>query len=136
MSEQSRIGTVPADWRTLAACRGLDPELFFPARGDAFTARNAQAVCATCPVAEQCLEFAIEVGETEGIWGGLSGRQLRQERQRRAGGVRRKAPTNIDHGTEGGYHAHRRAGTSACQSCREAHAAYNAERERKQGSAA
>ena len=122
MSEQHQIGTVPADWRTLAACRGLDPDLFFPERGDSFTARNAQAVCAACPVAEQCLEFAIEVGETEGIWGGLSGRQLRQERQRRAGGVRRKAPTNIDHSTEGGYHAHRRAGTSACQSCREAHA--------------
>ncbi len=93
--------------------------------------RNAQAVCAACPVAEQCLEFALEVGETEGIWGELSGRQLRQEKRRRAGGVRRKAPTTIDHGTEAGYHAHRRAGTPTCQSCREAHAAYEAERERE-----
>ncbi len=125
-----------SDWRTLAACRGLDPDLFFPARGDSFTARNAQAVCAACPVAEQCLEFAIEVGETEGIWGGLSGRQLRAEKRRRAGGVRRKAPTNIDHGTDAGYNAHRYRGEQPCQWCREAHAAYNAERERKEGTAA
>jgi WhiB family redox-sensing transcriptional regulator len=125
---------VSGDWRTLAACRGLNPDLFFPERGDSFTVRNARAVCATCPVAEQCLEFAIEVDETEGIWGGLSGRQLREEKRRRAGGVRRKAPTNTEHGTEGGYHAHRRAGTPTCQSCCEAHAAREAER--KKGRAA
>jgi WhiB family redox-sensing transcriptional regulator len=140
VSEQHRIGTVPGDWRTLAACRGLDPDLFFPERGDSFTARNAQAVCATCPVAEQCLEFAIEVGETEGIWGGLSGRQLRQERQRRAGGRKGPKPGTalkpIDHGTDAGYNAHRYRGERPCQWCREAHAAYNAERERKHGRAA
>jgi WhiB family redox-sensing transcriptional regulator len=140
VSEQSRIGTVPADWRTLAACRGLDPELFFPARGDSFAARNAQAVCATCPVAEQCLEFAIEVGETEGIWGGLSGRQLRAEKRRRAGGRKGPKPSTtlkpIKHGTDAGYNAHRYRGEQPCQWCREAHAAYNAERERKQGTAA
>jgi hypothetical protein len=128
---------VSADWRTLAACRGLDPELFFPERGDAFTARNAQAVCATCPVAEQCLEFAIEVGETEGIWGGLSGRQLRQERQRRAGGPLKRGPKPgtalkpIKHGTDAGYNAHRYRGERPCESCREAHAAYRAERKRE-----
>jgi len=138
VSEQHQIGTVPADWRTIAACRGLDPDLFFPARGDSFTVRNAQAVCATCPVAEQCLEFAIEVGETEGIWGGLSGRQLRQERQRRAGGRKGPKPGTtlkpIRHGSDAGYVAHHRRGERPCQSCREAHAAYEAER--KQGRAA
>ena len=132
MSEQHQIGTVPADWRTLAACRGLDPELFVPARGDSHTARNAQAVCATCPVAKQCLEYAIEVGETEGIWGGLSGRQLRQERQRRAGGRKVPKPGTllkpIEHGTDAAYHRHRAHGTAPCQSCREAHNAHEAER--------
>jgi WhiB family redox-sensing transcriptional regulator len=140
VSERHQIGTVPGDWRTLAACRGLDPDLFFPERGDAFTARNAQAVCAACPVAEQCLEFAIEVGETEGIWGGLSGRQLRQERQRRAGGRKGPKPGTtlkpIKHGTTSGYYAHRYRGERPCQSCREAAAAYKAERERKQERAA
>jgi WhiB family redox-sensing transcriptional regulator len=119
---------VSGDWRTLAACRGLDPELFFPARGDSHTARNAQAVCATCPVAERCLEYAIEVGETEGIWGGLSGRQLRQERQRRAGGRKGPKPGTtykpIKHGSNAGARAHRRRGEWPCQSCREAHAFY------------
>ena len=117
-----------ADWRTLAACRGLDPALFFAERGDTLTVRNARAVCATCPVAAECLEFAIANGETEGMWGGLCGDELRAEKRRRAGGVRAKAPANIEHGTEGGYHRHRRAGTAPCQSCREAHAAHQAER--------
>jgi WhiB family redox-sensing transcriptional regulator len=125
VSEQHQIGTVLADWRTLAACRGLDPDLFFPARGDSFTARNAQAVCAACPVAEQCLEFAIEVGETEGIWGGLSGRQLRQERQRRSGGVRTgPKPQPIKHGTHSGYAVHLKRGEQPCQLCKDARATY------------
>ena len=47
------------NWRLLAACRGMDPALFFPERGDVYTVQGAQAVCATCPVAEQCLAFAI-----------------------------------------------------------------------------
>ena len=115
-----------ADWRTLAACRGLDPDLFFPKRGDSITARSAQAVCATCPVAEQCLEFAIEVGETEGIWGGLSGRQMREEKRRRAGGRKGPKPGStlkpIRHGTDAGFTAHYRRGERPCQSCREAHA--------------
>ena len=115
-----------ADWRNLAACRGLDPELFFPERGDAFTARNAQAVCAACPVAAECLEFAIANDETVGIWGGLSGRQLRQEKRRRAGGRKGPKPGTtykpIEHGTDAAYHRHRAHGTTPCQSCREAHA--------------
>ena len=126
------------DWRNLDACRGLDPDRFFPERGDPFTASNAQAVCAACPVAEQCLEFAIANDETVGIWGGLSGRQLREEKRRRAGGRKGPKPGTtykpVEHGTNGGYHAHRRAGTPTCRSCREAHAAYEAER--KQGRAA
>ena len=115
-----------ADWRNLAACRGLDPDLFFAERGDAFTARNAQAVCAACPVAAECLEFAIANDETVGIWGGLSGRQLRQEKRRRAGGRKGPKPGTtykpIEHGTDAAYHRHRAHGTTPCQSCREAHA--------------
>ena len=117
-----------ADWRNLAACRGLNPDLFFAERGDTLTVRNARAVCATCPVAAECLEYAIANDETVGMWGGLCGDELIRERRRRAGGVRAKRPANIDHGTEGGYHRHRRAGTTPCQPCREAHNAHEAER--------
>lgn len=106
------------NWRTLAACRGLDPVLFFPERGE--DAGPAKAVCATCPVTAQCLEFAIGIGETEGIWGGLSGRQMRKHR--RVTGAERANAAQC--GTLGGYHAHRRRGQEACHACKAALAAH------------
>lgn len=116
------------NWRTLAACRGLDPDLFFAERGDTLTVRNARAVCATCPVAAECLEFAIANGETEGMWGGLCGNELRAEKRRRA----RTTPpgtlrTPFVHGVEAGWYKHRRLGDEPCAPCRVAHnAASNA----------
>ena len=74
-----------------AACRGKDPDLWFPERGD--DTRPAKAICATCPddVNAACLEFALEHGETFGLWGGKSERQRRRIRRERAGqtGIRR-----------------------------------------------
>lgn len=67
------------EWRDQAACKGMDPALFFPARGG--TARHiteqAKATCATCPVSTQCLNDNKH--EYQGIWGGLSGRQRRKQ---------------------------------------------------------
>ena len=80
------------DWRDEALCRHEDPELFFPV-GTGPEAqeqiREAQAVCRRCPVREPCLEWALESGQTSGIWGGCSERELgllrrRTLRQRRA----------------------------------------------------
>ena len=50
---------------------------------------RAKAVCAECPVRQDCLEFALTVREKEGVWGGLTAveRQRlvrRRRRQRRA----------------------------------------------------
>ena len=125
MSEQHQIGTVPADWRALAACRGLDPDLFFAERGDTLTVRNARAVCATCPVAAECLEFAIANDETVGMWGGLCGNELRAEKRRRSGGVRTgPKPQPIKHGTHSGYAVHLKRGEQPCQLCKDARATY------------
>ena len=33
---------------------------------------NAKAVCATCPVIQQCLTWAMTVNEPYGVWGGKS----------------------------------------------------------------
>lgn len=61
-------------WWERAACRGLDTELFFPDRGE--SPAEAKAVCATCPVTEDCLWFALGKADDElrpqrsGIWGG------------------------------------------------------------------
>lgn len=61
------------DWRHEAACLGEDPELFHPVgtEGPAVVqAAAAQAVCARCPVREQCLEFGQAIGAKHGVWGG------------------------------------------------------------------
>lgn len=70
-------------WQDRAACRGMNPDLFFPARGE--ETRQAKKVCARCPVREECLDFALENAEKFGIWGGLSERERRGERRRRGG---------------------------------------------------
>jgi WhiB family transcriptional regulator, redox-sensing transcriptional regulator len=67
--------TDEAGWATRGACRGKDPELFFPpsARGPAARQlAEAKTVCASCPVRAQCLEFALATGQDFGVWGGTS----------------------------------------------------------------
>ena len=64
-------------WQAAAACRGMSIDLFYGAdslRGRSKRAHEVQAkfICASCPVTEQCLTWAIDVGEPEGIWGGLT----------------------------------------------------------------
>ncbi len=69
-------------WRQHAACRGLDPEIFYPASDE--EAGAAKAVCALCSVEESCLEFALSAREREGVWGGATERERRRIiRQRR-----------------------------------------------------
>jgi len=67
-------------WRRLAACVGADSDMFFPISEE--EAGPAKAVCGTCPVRDECLEWALAARE-EGIWGGLTERErLRLRRQR------------------------------------------------------
>ena len=65
------------NWRHQAACKGMDPALFFPASGDWNGMQQAKAVCATCSVRTQCLED----GSTEhtGVWAGTSATQRRNK---------------------------------------------------------
>jgi WhiB family redox-sensing transcriptional regulator len=71
-------------WRKLAACRGLDAEIFYPASEDEADAAEAKAVCAECPVRQLCLEYALAHREREGVWGGATERERRRiVRQRR-----------------------------------------------------
>lgn len=67
------------EWQAKAACRGPHSSVFYPPdekseRKDEKRAREARAkeICRTCPVKAPCLEFAISIRETNGIWGGLS----------------------------------------------------------------
>jgi WhiB family redox-sensing transcriptional regulator len=71
-------------WRQQAACRGLDPMIFYPTGDDDDDAEVAKDVCAQCVVRETCLEHALAVREKEGIWGGCTERERRRIlRQRR-----------------------------------------------------
>jgi WhiB family transcriptional regulator, redox-sensing transcriptional regulator len=70
-------------WMERSACRGLDPNLFFPERGQ--PTETAKGVCGECPVREDCLDYSIRTRQVWGVWGGTS------ERERR--GLRREART-------------------------------------------
>lgn len=58
------------EWQDDAACRGADTAVFFPR--DEAGAAEAKAICDTCPVAQECLEWAIETRQPDGVWGGLT----------------------------------------------------------------
>ena len=66
------------DWWRHAACRGSDPEMFHPARGDYEGTNAALAVCQTCPVKDDCLAYAMNNREMQGVWGGLSANQRKR----------------------------------------------------------
>ena len=69
-------------WRQRAACRGVDPDSFYPASDE--EAEAAKAICAVCPVREPCLEYALANRERDGVWGGATERERRRIiRQRR-----------------------------------------------------
>lgn len=62
-------------WRSRAACRGMEVDLFFPVgrTGEAVgEIARAKAICARCPVRRQCLAFALASGQHHGVWGGTS----------------------------------------------------------------
>ena len=75
--------TEAQSFRESGACNGMDPEIFYPRRGD--SPASAKQVCHVCPVKRQCLEYALQTDERYGIWGGASEherRQLKRERSR------------------------------------------------------
>ena len=49
--------------------RTVDPAVFFPDTPEQLA--EARAVCATCPLTEQCLAGALALGTTDGVWGGV-----------------------------------------------------------------
>jgi WhiB family redox-sensing transcriptional regulator len=70
-SPRHQAARPPADWRLAAACRDIDPHLFFPdgnvAPADAHTAQ-ANRICLTCPVRTPCLSWAIKYRQDHGSW--------------------------------------------------------------------
>ncbi len=68
-------------WRERAACRGVDPDIFYPFSDE--EADDAKAICALCPVQQACLEWALTNRESDGVWGGATERERRRIIRRR-----------------------------------------------------
>ncbi|MDP8938230.1 MAG: WhiB family transcriptional regulator [Actinomycetota bacterium] len=79
MAESERALT---SWRREAACRDMDTDIFFPLTDE--EAGPAKAVCATCPVRSECLQFALASRQHDGVWGGLTEAERRRLRRRKA----------------------------------------------------
>jgi WhiB family redox-sensing transcriptional regulator len=67
-------------WYEQAACLDKDADAFFPEKGG--STRAAKRICATCTVAAECLDYALDNDERFGIWGGLSERERRRLKRR------------------------------------------------------
>lgn len=75
-------------WMEEAKCRGMNTEIFFGKEYHgrqrhrptltSIEIRRAKAICAVCPVLEECFFFAMQNDEEYGVWGGTTHR----ERQR------------------------------------------------------
>jgi WhiB family redox-sensing transcriptional regulator len=69
-------------WQAMGACRGLDPAVFLPARGDKHQPLLRE-LCRSCAVPEACAAYALHLEPTpEGLWAGLTVPQRRKLRQR------------------------------------------------------
>jgi WhiB family redox-sensing transcriptional regulator len=68
--------TTPAPdtrWMEHARCAGDDPETFYPVGSSrAADYEPAKTICASCPVRNDCLRYALDTDEEHGVWGGLT----------------------------------------------------------------
>jgi WhiB family transcriptional regulator, redox-sensing transcriptional regulator len=76
-------------WQDRAGCVGMDAKLFFGPDGERWQEREireakVKAICASCPVRAQCLDYALGNSIKHGIWGGLNQEERTRERRRRA----------------------------------------------------
>jgi WhiB family transcriptional regulator, redox-sensing transcriptional regulator len=68
-------------WMHHGNCRDEPPAMFFPS--DGVGVEIARRLCATCPVREPCLEYALVNRIDHGVWGGASERERRRILKRR-----------------------------------------------------
>lgn len=82
-------------WTREAACRGMDPNIFFLTTGDSYPEiAYAKSICNSCPVIDNCLEFGLKYHTSNndyahGIWGGLTLRERRRLLKERKHSARR-----------------------------------------------
>jgi len=84
-------------WRDLAACKGMDLDVFFRFKGQRGY-EEARRVCLACPVVRECGEEAMRMESSGeylpwrfGVYGGMSP----QERRARVIRLRRPEPEGV-----------------------------------------
>lgn len=114
MNADARLALLAAH----GACTPATQHLFFPPPGS--DGHAAKAICATCPVIAECLDYALSAGERHGVWGGLT--EAERERLRRATGRKRRrvVPPEFGCGTDAAHRRHLRHGEKPCEPCKQA----------------
>lgn len=75
-------------WVMKSACKLVDhngDDRFFPKRGEG--TKDQKEICRDCPVADECLFYALGVSSIKGVWGGTSERERRDIRSRLESGL-------------------------------------------------
>lgn len=82
---QKTPGRTALTWQNHAACIGEPLSTFFPEgpRQEAETDPRARALCSSCPVRTDCLDYSLALPEKYGRWGGLNEDERAAERRRR-----------------------------------------------------
>ena len=72
------------DWQQLAACRGIDTNLFFPSNAQESAQAKAiiKPLCEACPVFKDCYAYAVSFPEKalQGIWANTTDNDRRRIR--------------------------------------------------------
>lgn len=71
-------------WHQRAACRGVDPAIFFPERGRSSLDAVAREFCSACPVSAACALEGLMLPQQldHGMWAGMSTMDRRDARRR------------------------------------------------------
>jgi len=122
-------------WMEEAACKGMNVNLFFPRDDGAVAYSAVKVVCDSCPVAQECLDWALTTDSRDGMFGGYT--PLRRKQHQNAASNRQQLERELTalHGTARGYYIERALELPICRTCRVAETLRAAERSRKRAAA-
>lgn len=64
---------MPGEWVNDARCTTTGAEAWWPdTKTDPYRTGTALEICESCPVKAQCLQWALDNREVDGIWGGTT----------------------------------------------------------------
>jgi WhiB family redox-sensing transcriptional regulator len=59
-------------WKLDARCMGTDVDAWFIEKGEDYDASMLKRICGSCPVAAECLNYAVKY-RMQGYWAGTTG---------------------------------------------------------------